>query len=148
MATDDALILRALSPGELPLLHSLWDQAQLEYRPKGRDSIDNLAIEREANPRGFIGGFLGETLIGSILASDDGRRGWINRLAVHPDHRGQKVGERLIAEAERVLHEQGRQIIAALIEGHNIHSQNLFKRVGYLVMPEVLYFSKRASWDV
>jgi ribosomal protein S18 acetylase RimI-like enzyme len=148
MTVPDTLVLRAVTVDELPLLHSLWDQAQLEYRPKGRDTIENLKRELSENPGGFIGAFLNGQLIGFVLASDDGRRGWINRLAVHPDYRGQQVGERLIAEAERVLHAQGRQIIAALIEEHNTHSQNLFKRVGYLVMPEVLYFSKRASWDV
>lgn len=148
MSVSDTLILRALTVDELPLLHTLWNQAELEYRPKGRDTVENLAKELAVNPTGFIGAFLNGRLIGFVLASDDGRRGWINRLAVHPDYRGQQVGERLIAEAERVLHAQGRQIVAALIEEHNTHSQNLFKRVGYLVMPEVLYFSKRASWDV
>ncbi|GAB4321576.1 MAG: GNAT family acetyltransferase [Candidatus Zixiibacteriota bacterium] len=141
-------IIRAITFEELPLLHILWDASGLEYRPKGRDAIDQLAIERERNRDGFIGAFIGGALVGSILATDDGRRGWINRLAVHPHYRGKGMGMALIEEAERVLHSHGRQIIAALIEAHNTHSQNLFKRAGYIVMPEVLYFSKRASWDV
>lgn len=148
MIDDRKPVIRAITAEELPLLHTLWDASGLEYRPKGRDALDQLALERKQNIDGYIGAFVGDALIGSVVATDDGRRGWINRLAVHPDFRGTGLGMALIAEAERVLHAHGRQIIAALIEDHNIHSQNLFKRAGYIVMPEVLYFSKRASWDV
>ena len=140
--------IRPITADELHLLPTLWDAAGLEYRPKGRDSLASLTVEHQRFPDGFIGAFVEADMVGSVLANDDGRRGWINRVAVHPDYRGTGLGEALIREAERVLGDQGRQIIAALIEDHNIHSQNLFKRVGYLVMPEVLYFSKRASRDV
>ena len=140
--------IRSIEDDELYRLHDLWEASGLQYRPKGRDSLQSLVTERCQNPNGYIGAFVDSELVGSVLATDDGRRGWINRLVVHPDYRGSGLGEVLIQEAERVLHERGRQIIAALIEDHNVHSQTLFKRTGYLVMPEVLYFSKRASWDV
>ncbi|MBD3298470.1 MAG: GNAT family N-acetyltransferase [candidate division Zixibacteria bacterium] len=141
-------VIRSMTVEELPLLHQLWDAAELDYRPRGRDALDQLQIERAQNPNGHLGAFSDDSLVGSVIATDDGRRGWINRLAVHPDFRGTGMGMALIEEAERVLEAQGRRIIAALIEDYNVHSQNLFQRAGYIVMPEVLYFSKRQSADV
>ena len=148
MAENRRWRIRPVTEDELPQLRALWVVSELDHRPKGRDSLKSLQVERRDNPDGIIGAFIGDEMIGSVIASDDGRRGWIHRLAVHPEHRGTGLGEALIREAERVLSDRGRQIIAALIEDHNVHSQNLFKRMGYVVMPEVLYFSKRTSPDV
>ena len=92
--------------------------------------------------------FDGARLVGFVLASDDTRRGWINRIAVHPDFRRTGLASRLVVAAEEELRRRGMQIIAALIEDYNTASRGLFEKSGYSYMPEVLYYSKRDSWDV
>jgi len=82
-------------------------------------------------------------LIGVVMVSHDGRKGWINRLAVEPEYRRQGLGARLIAAAEEELHGQGVEVIAALIEGENESSLNLFQKEGYLLAREIFYLSKR-----
>jgi len=47
----------------------------------------------------FFGLFQGEELVGSVLASHDERKGWLNRLAVAPNHRRRGPARRLIAAA-------------------------------------------------
>ncbi len=140
--------IRPMAEAELALLHDLWDAAELSYRPKGRDTVERMSAERAANPGGFIGAFEGERLVGFVLASDDGRRGWINRLAVHPDRRRTGLGGRLILAAEAELRGRGMMIIAALIEEENAASRGAFEKQGFTTLPEVLYYSKRDSWDV
>ncbi len=140
--------IRAMTDDELDLLHELWQAAELEFRPLVRDSIENLTLQWEGNAGGFIGAFDGERLAGSVLATDDGRRGWINRLAVHPEFRRTGLGGQLIRAAEAELRRRGLQIIAALIESSNNPSRALFAKSGYSEMPEVLYYSKRDSSDV
>lgn len=145
---DQPFEIRAMTDEELDLLHDLWQAAELEFKPLVRDSIENLTLQWDENPGGFIGAFDGERLVGSVLATDDSRRGWINRLAVHPDFRRTGLGGHLIRAAEAELRRRGLQIIAALIESRNNPSRTLFTKSGYTEMPEVLYYSKRDSRDV
>jgi GNAT superfamily N-acetyltransferase len=95
-----------------------------------------------------IGARDGDRLVGVIVTTHDGRKGWINRLAVHPDDRRKGLGRRLISEAEQTLHDQGMQIIAALIENGNAASLTLFEHAGYVEYPGIHYVSKRQNYDV
>ncbi len=142
------ITIRTMRIDEIKSLHALWDAAQLEYRPRGRDSREKLQDEWMANGEGFIAAFLEDRLVGSVLATDDGRRGWINRLAVHPDFRRGGLAGRLIAAAERELHRRGVRVIAALIDRENTFSQKLFEKSGYHFHKDIMYFSKRESDDV
>jgi RimJ/RimL family protein N-acetyltransferase len=141
--------IRTLTIDDYDALIMLWDRADLSYRPKGRDSRESMAREMVDYPHGFLGMFFDNRLIAFILASFDGRKGWINRLAVDPDFRGRGLGVRMIAEAERVLHEQfNAQIVTALVEPDNEPSRNLFLKCGYRVWEGMYYFSKRFHPDV
>jgi ribosomal protein S18 acetylase RimI-like enzyme len=138
-----------LKADDYPRLVALWQAAGLPIKPNGRDS-------REAFERQLAGGTqtaLGvETedgqLVGVVLATHDGRKGWINRLAVHPAYRRQGIAKALIAAAEEVLHRQGMDVIAALIEPDNTASLALFLEAGYVDWPGIHYVSKRTREDV
>jgi GNAT superfamily N-acetyltransferase len=86
-------------------------------------------------------------LIGVVLVTQDGRKGWINRLAVHSDWRRQGVATQLITAAEDVLHHQGIDVIAALIEPGNIPSLECFLGSGYEEYIGLHYVSKRSRAD-
>lgn len=139
--------IRAMRIEEVKGLHSLWDAAGLTYRPKGRDSREKLQNEWMANADGFIGAFAADRMVGCVIATDDGRRGWINRLAVHPEYRRGGLAGRLIAAAEREFHRRGLRVIAALIDRENVSSQVLFEKNGYRFHKDILYYSKRESDD-
>ena len=126
----------------------LWSAAHLPYRPKGRDSRKAIAAEMKANPDFFLGAFDQGHLSGTALLSCDLRKGWINRLAVHPACRGRGIAGALIAESERVLRKRGVRIFCVLIESSNVASKNLFRKCGYEEHGEIVYFSKRDSSDV
>ncbi|RLG40107.1 MAG: hypothetical protein DRO05_07145 [Thermoproteota archaeon] len=134
-----------LTPEDYDEIIRLWEEAGLPYKPKGRDSRESMEKQMRANPEFFIGAFDGEKLIGTVIASFDGRRGWINRLAVHPDYRRRGIGRLLIKEAEKVLKKKGAWIICALIERENKQSLNLFKKCGYKPSENLVYVSKRES---
>jgi ribosomal protein S18 acetylase RimI-like enzyme len=128
---------------------ALWEAAGLHVKPSGRDSQEAFARQIAGGAQTAIGieNEAGE-LVGVTLATYDGRKGWINRLAVHPDYRGAGVGQALIAAAEKTLHEQGMDVIAALIEPENIVSLGLFRKAGYAESPGLHYVSKRSSDEV
>ncbi len=137
-----------LNANDYPRIMALWQAAELHVRPKGRDS-------REAFERQLAGGIqkvIGiETeqgdLIGVVLVTHDSRKGLINRLTIHPDWRRQGLAKSLITAAEDLLHKQGIDVIAALIEPENTPSLKLFQATGYYEWPGMHYVSKRRSSD-
>ncbi len=127
---------------------ALWKRANLPYKPKGRDGKQEMRKEFERNPDLILGAFEGEELMGVIIGTDDGRKGWINRLAVSPQHRQRGVAKELINALEKALKKRGRKIICTLVEDWNETSLNLFKKVGYIKHDDIFYLSKREDDDV
>jgi len=127
---------------------ALWQAAGLHIRPTGRDAQEAFEGQMASGLQTAIGiETEGGDLIGIVLSTHDGRKGWINRLAVHPDWRRQGVAKTLISAAEDVLHEQGIDVIAALIEPGNDPSLALFLGSGYEDYAGLHYVSKRSSAD-
>lgn len=126
----------------------LWKDAQLSFRPKGRDSSEEMKLQFEQDSDIILGAFESGELIGVIFGSDDGRKGWINRLAVHPDHRERKIALSLIETLEKALEKRGRKIICTLIEDWNESSFSLFNKMGYVRHDDIIYLSKRESEEI
>lgn len=142
--------MRYLGVEDYDAILALWQAAGLSIRPVGRDSREAFAKQLAGDTQTVIGLEVDGQLVGVVLATHDGRKGWINRLAVHPDYRRRGYAKQLLSEAERVLKEQhGLQIVAALVEAWNEASLELFQRAGYTTLEEgVYYLSKRDSWEV
>ncbi len=138
-------LIRPLDITDYKEMARLWQISGLPYRPQGRDSSEVMAVEFKRMETCFLGMFDGKKMIGTIIGSSDGRKGWINRLAVDPDYRGQKLAGLLIAECEDYLHDLGLKVIACLIEDVNTPSLSAFEKAGYKISDEILYCSKRES---
>jgi len=142
------LQIRRLTATDYDEIVNLWSIANLPYKPKGRDSKEAIATEMKLNPDFFLGVFDEEHLIGVAVVSCDYRKGWINRLAVHPDCRRRGIAVDLIDECESVIRKRGLKLFCALIEESNRPSIRLFKKRGYVKHRDILYFCKRESDDV
>ncbi len=137
------LQLRKMTKEDYAAVTALWQSAGLEYLPRGRDQRERIEKELTRAENAFLVGEVGGKIVASVFGTHDGRKGWINRLAVQPDfqHRGYAV--RLIQAAEKVLEAQGIEIIACLIETENKRSREIFGKAGYQAHPDIHYFSKR-----
>ncbi len=139
--------IRALTMTDYDNLIRLWQLTKLPCRPKGRDSREAIAKEMQRTETCFLGMFDNDKLIAAVLGTSDGRKGWINRLAVDPKYRRQGLGEKLIKECEAFLGKLGIKVLAALIEGDNQPSFAIFKKAGYKFFNDIAYYSKRSSPD-
>lgn len=143
------MYIKNLTPEDYDAVLKLWELADLSsYRPLGRDSKDHMLREMKENPELFFGAFENGKLVGICIGTDDGRKGWLNRLAVHPDYRRRGIASRLIAVTEEALRKRGRKIICTLIEEWNTESLQLFKKMGYEIHRDILYLSKRENPEV
>ena len=140
--------VQPLTPGDYDALVDLWKQAGLEYRPNGRDSKLSIVVQMSLDPELFLGAFQNGRLIGSVIATFDGRRGWVNRLAIVPEERRKGVAKALIARAEKLLRQRGAMIIGAHVERENTASLQFFESCGYNLRGDIVYVSKRERSDV
>lgn len=123
---------------------ALWQCAGLPVRRAGRDAPAEFARQMTRSVQRVIGIREAGQLVAVAVLTHDGRKGWINRLAVHPAHRRRGLAQQLIAEAERwFTQEVGLEVWAALIEAHNTASLALFEAAGYDCHSDILYVSKR-----
>lgn len=141
MATD--VKIRRFRIEDYDALIALWDEARLSYRPKGRDRRDKIEKEIKHSNAVFLVAEKDGSLVGSVFGTHDGRKGWINRVAVSHACRKQGIGARLVKEAEKRLEDSGIEIIACLIEDRNTVSKAVFERLGYKRHTAITYFSKR-----
>jgi GNAT superfamily N-acetyltransferase len=136
---------RSLTISDYDEIIALWKRSDLPFRPSGRDRKEAVQAQMAANPDFFLGAFEGDRLVGTVVVTSDGRKGWINRLAVHPDFRRKGVAKTLIRESEETLRKHGLRIFCALIEDYNKSSMQLFRKCGYKEHHDIVYFSKRDS---
>jgi GNAT superfamily N-acetyltransferase len=138
-------------------LIALWERAGLHIRPEGRDAPDALARQMASGqqrvigiravtpdvPQGAPGGTAAGPLVAVAVLTHDGRKGWVNRLAVDPSHRRRKLAAALVDEAERWFTEDvGLEVWAALIESDNTASRSLFRALGFQQL-DIVYVTKR-----
>ena len=141
----DDLKVREFRIEDYDRVMELWAEGGLPLKPQGRDSRENIA--RQVKMPNVL--FLvaeereGDRVIGTVMATHDGRKGWINRLAVDAALRKRGSGARLVREAERRLDALGMDILACLIEDDNAVSMAVFEKLGYKKHPEIIYFAKR-----
>lgn len=139
---DKDIEIKQLDGADLPAVQALWAEAGLPYHPEGRDALPRMAEELRGGSTVLLGAFSGGTLVGVVLLTDDGRKGWINRLAVKPAFRRRGVGKALIAAGEALLLRRGRGIVACLIEDWNEASLSLFQSQGYELRRDIFYLRK------
>ena len=142
--------VRVLDVDDYEDVLDLWQRAELHsLKPLGRDSREALTRQLQTGVMTLIGLERGDRLVGAVMATHDSRKGWINRLAVDPDHRRRGYGRRLIRAAEDALGSQDIHIIAALIESDNPASLALFRKMGYVdAGRRIHYLSKREDDQV
>lgn len=135
-------------PGDYDLLISIWKAAGLPYKEKGRDSRKSIEEEVKLDCNQFLFAAQNGEVVGSILVTHDGRKGWINRLAVLPEFRKKGIARLLVDAAEKWLTKQGIGIFACQIEDYNVGSFEAFKKMGYIPFERIHYLTKRIHPDI
>lgn len=137
--------IRPLVPEEYEEIVNLWTRAGLPIKTRGRESRKALQTQMKEAPDFFIGAEVDSRLAGVIIASSDGRKGYLNRVAVDPKYRGMGIAAKLTQAAEQALNRRGIKVICLLIHRSNLASRALAKKLGYAEHDDIVYLSKRGS---
>jgi len=137
---------RPLNIDDYDAIMDLWLGSGLaSIRPEGRDSRAAFARQIASGVQHIIGLEDNGRLMATIVATHDGRKGWLNRLVVRESYRRRGFARCLIVAAEEWLAAQDIVVWAVLIEDDNDPSLQLFQNSGYILAREILYLSKRPS---
>ncbi|MCY3722213.1 MAG: GNAT family N-acetyltransferase [Candidatus Poribacteria bacterium] len=133
----DIFLIRECLPEEAEALLTLWQAAGTS--PSITDTITDVhrAIESLGS---VLVAEAHQRIVGSLIATFDGWRGNMYRLAVHPDYRRRGIGRALVAEGERCLAKQGVKRITALVEEQYPWAIAFWSSVGYEIEPGILRF--------
>jgi ribosomal protein S18 acetylase RimI-like enzyme len=137
------ILIRAFRMEDYEAVVKLWEEGNLPLKLDGRDSREDIERQIVLENVIFLVAEQAGRVVGTVLATHDGRKGWINRLGVDRRLRRRGIGKRLVDEAEDRFEALGLGIYAALIEAGNEESLAVFERLGYRKHPEILYFAKR-----
>jgi ribosomal protein S18 acetylase RimI-like enzyme len=141
------VVVRDFRIDDYGMLMRMWEESGLPHKPAGRDRMENIAREiRGPNAIFLVAEKCGQ-LVGSAFGTHDGRKGWINRVAVLPNFRRSGIAALLVKEVERRLSERGIDIVACLIEEWNKESMVFFEKLGYTRHKDIFYFTKRRQTD-
>ena len=109
----DEIALREAKQADVGPLLDLWRSA--DAVPGVTDTAADVSNVIEVDCARVLVAEVGGHLVGSVIATFDGWRGNIYRLAVHPDHRRCGVAKTLLEAADRWLVERGAKRVTALV---------------------------------
>ena len=124
------LCIRPYAPPDRDGVIALWDDVFADDPPHNEYAA---MIDRKlgVQPELFFVACIDDALIGTVMAGFDGVRGWVHRLAVHPDHRRRGVGEELMRVAEVGLADIGCPKLNLQVRTRNAEVIAFYERLGY-----------------
>jgi ribosomal protein S18 acetylase RimI-like enzyme len=136
--------IRSFRAADEPAVVTLWSACGLirPWNDPSRDIHRKLAIR----DNGFFLGTVDDHVIASVMAGYEGHRGWINYLAVDPDHQRCGYGREMMAVAERFLSAAGCPKVALLLRANNAAVASFYHKRGY-VTDDVICMGKRLEQD-
>jgi len=139
-----ALHIRAYRPEDAPAVLAVWLACRLivSHNNPERDIARKLRV----NPEWFLVGELGGKLVATCMVGYEGHRGWINYLAVAPDHQRRGYARLLMDEAERLLRQAGCPKINLQVRASNTEVIEFYRKIGFAV-DEVVSMGKRLEAD-
>jgi len=141
------LTIRPFSINDYDAVIALWQECGLPFHPNGRDSYQRIEMEIKQTRCFFIVADIGSRIIGTVLGTQDGRKVWINRLAVADGFRRQKIAQILLTAVEKHFEADGLEVFSCLIDIENVASGQFFENADYHKYPHIQYYSKRKHGD-
>ena len=123
---------------------SLWEKCDL-LRP-WNDPEKDILRKRNVQPEMFLVGVLADDVIATVMGGYEGHRGWVNYLAVAPEHHRKGLGRAMMVEVERLLKQAGCPKVNLQIRGTNTSAIEFYRRLGYQI-DDVVSLGKRLEQD-
>ena len=136
--------IRAFQPGDEDAVVALWRRCDLVRA--WNNPFSDIRRKLAVRPDLFLVGEVEGELVACVMAGYEGHRGWLNYLAVTPEHRGRGHARAIVGEAERLLREAGCPKINLQVRTANQGVIEFYRQLGYSV-DDVVSMGKRLDHD-
>ena len=122
----------------------LWGQTQgMSLRDAdSKESINNYLIR---NPNLSFVAVSANEIVGAELVGTDGRRGYLQHLAVSSNFRGKNLGRELVSQAISALANVGVPKTHLFVYNENVNAQQFYEKLGWFPRDEVRMYSYNSS---
>ncbi len=133
---------RTMDISDYEQVYDLW----LSCAGMGLNNLDDSeeGIQRflNRNPKTCFVALAEQTVIGVIIAGNDGRRGYIYHTAVDPDHRHQGIATELVNKAMDALKKLGINKTALVVFSKNTDGNAFWEKSGFTSRQDLVYRNK------
>ena len=134
--------IRKITLDDYDEMYALWLSCKGMGLNDTDDSREGIGRFLDRNPETCFGAFENCSLIGVILAGNDGRRGFIYHTAVSPDCRKRGVGTALVNAALDALKGLGITKTALVVFGRNELGNAFWEKQGFTSREDLVYRNK------
>ncbi len=122
----------------------LWGQNEgMSLRDAdSKESINNYLIR---NPNLSFVAVSANEIVGAVLVGTDGRRGYLQHLAVSSNFRGKSLGRELVSQAISALANVGVPKTHLFVYNENVNAQQFYEKLGWFPRDEVRMYSYNSS---
>jgi len=132
-----SMTIREIHPEDYDAINVFW---------RNIDGIELDDSEDEQNFKFFLGrnkgmSFLAldhDKIIGTCLASHNGRCGFLNHLAVAQNHRRKGIGRMLVQKCLEMLQAEGIKKIYIFLSKKNVEAQAFWEHIGWVQYDQYL----------
>ena len=136
--------IRPFTPSDVGAIITLWEKCGLVV-PQN-DPWRDIMRKMQVDPELLLVGEAKGQIIATVMAGYEGHRGWINYAAVHPEHRKQGHGRRMMLAAEEALVKLNCPKINLQVRSHNAPVIAFYRALGYET-DDVISLGKRLVED-
>ena len=139
------LQLRRFAAADENAVVELWIRCELT-RP-WNDPRKDIQRKLTTQPELFLVGLHDDKIVATIMAGYDGHRGWVNYLAVAPEHRARGHGRFLMRHIEEQLAARGCPKLNMQVRTSNKDVLEFYRRIGYSI-DDAVSLGKRLIPDI
>ena len=132
--------VRTFQDSDYEELIQLWRRANLGL------TLSDISAEirqfAEFNPNSFFILELDSTIIGSVIATFDGRRGYVYHLAVDPEFQGRGFGGLLMAQTDSYYKTLNVVKVHLMVDSPNDNVIPFYEKLGWVIRDDIILMSK------
>jgi len=131
--------------GDFDEVTALWEKTDGVGLDEDTDTRENMAAYLVRNAGLSFVARDGEKIVGAVLCGQDGRRGYMNHLAVSPSHRKHGIGKALVEKCISGLRDQNIVKCSIMVFGDNSTGLGFWKAIGWFGRKDLLLMQKWTS---
>lgn len=134
--------IRVMKPGDHKQVVKLWNEAEGVNVTKSDDK-KGVAKYLKRNPGlSFVAVNDRNKIIGAVLSGHDGRRAYINHLAVDGNYRGMGIGKALAEKCLAKYKKLGMLKCTLFVFEDNLNARKFWKKIGWYIRTDLTMMQK------